>query len=100
MKVKESLYHDSIYADNKPVVEQKKKPYFTGDFNMNLFQFVSIDNIAHMTIHQKSEKAYYIMRCDEKGTITDPYAVINKRFTTREKAEQFFNKYIRNVKLI
>ena len=100
MKPKECLYFDSIYPNIKPYIEPKKKPYFTGDFNRDLFQFTNIENIPIMIINQKSEKAFYIMKCNEKGVIIDPYAVINKRFSTKEKAIQFFNKYVRNVKLI
>lgn len=100
MKPKENLYIDSIYQNVKPVVEPKKKPYFTGDFDINLFQFTNIEIITHMTINQKSQKAFYIMSCNEIGKIIDPYAVISKKFTTKEKAKQFFDKYIKNVILI
>lgn len=100
MKYPENLHIDTIYEDIKPYIQPKQNPYFTGDFDTNLLQYNTIDNMPYMVINQKSAKAFYIMPCNESGKLTNIYAVVNKRFTTLEKAKDFFNKYIRNVVLI
>ena len=76
------------------------KPVFLESHNLLQHSISYFESQKYITIVEKSKNSYYLMYCDESGNIKDIYAVIAKRFKSPKKAEEYFNKYFKNVTLI